>query len=817
MTEMKPGEIQISNLLRRAKQREQLERAFERYKKSQSQPPVLTVPQSAASQSPSFLPAVLGPSFSSQEHPTDDLHSTTRAGAVPETCSPPLLTFEGATPADLDPSVMTPISQDTAQPSIANDETRRPNVPTVPYEENGNDKFPQDPPTESAKRRVPSEFDETTNLISKKFSKQRPTPLTEQEESWTNPIPRHTLVDQVEGLSGSHRHMSGLEPVQELDEAVTPETRVNQVEDEMGVPRGFIAFVKYGLTKSRLSVQSMISASGTIASRFSSRRSSRKLSVDLSPPQGSDSLFHGPHMSNSTQPQLAHNSPVGLKEGRQETDLFLELRLAGAPDAEVAARLRQLLKGCGPKAQSVVNARNSRREIPLEVALSLGNIPACDVLLEFGADVRSRTSDGKSLTEFGRIALCNTSHTPTYIAIGACRNKILGHARDGEEKQQPRKTENIEMNPSPTGDQDLERANHNTVSGFGSAGTAPPSSRWLGRGRRGGGSLSSTSMNRDSTQSHPNSPMIPTRLGSKSDLSSQVTAGYQPSMSSRLSVSSQQTQTPDVSNLVDFYNSVSQHQPRQVTQITHSPEGNRPPTQLWNSYFPAEGATGLPALTSLGGGSATLDMALGFDISGGHYELLPDGRMAFIMPSDGNMEPLAAVRSATYAPLANPSRRAGGFFQMITPLQFQAQNATGWSSQVNGWSSTNFLTSDPVQTSYSDTSVPAFLNSLEFQDTQIPSFENVVPGMDTQLPIPPGPSATYGPQGNQVYSNNLEAIAPIDLWDTSSHLPSTLQQNGPAMNPSLSDIFGAELEADQPEHPLTANFVPGWNYRSPFY
>src|SRR5208282_343736 len=116
MTKMKPGEIQISNLLRRARQREQLERAFERYKKSQSQPPVLAVPQSAASQSPSFLPAVLGPSFSSQEHPAEGLHTTSPsagAGAVLETCSPPLLTFEGATPADSDPSAMTPISQDT--------------------------------------------------------------------------------------------------------------------------------------------------------------------------------------------------------------------------------------------------------------------------------------------------------------------------------------------------------------------------------------------------------------------------------------------------------------------------------------------------------------------------------------------------------------------------------------------------------------------------------------------------------------------------------------------------------------------------------
>lgn len=154
---------------------------------------------------------------------------------------------------------------------------------------------------------------------------------------------------------------------------------------------------------------------------------------------------------------------------------------------------------------------------------------------------------------------------------------------------------------------------------------------------------------------------------------------------------------------------------------------------------------------------------------------------------------------------------------MIAPLQFQFQNAPGWPSQLNGWSSTNSLAPDPVQTSYSHTSDAAFLNNLEFQDAQLSSIEDVVPGMNTQLPIPPGPSATYEPQRNQVYSNNLEAIAPIDLWDTSSHLPPSLQQSGPTMNPALSDTFGAELEVLQSEDPLTANFVPGWDYPSPFY
>jgi hypothetical protein len=231
--------------------------------------------------------------------------------------------------------------------------------------------------------------------------------------------------------------------------------------------------------------------------------------------------------------------------------------------------------------------------------------------------------------------------------------------------------------------------------------------------------------------------------------------------------------------------------------MTQSPEGNR---------------------TSLGGGSATLDMSSGFGVSRGHCELLPDGRMAFIMPSNGNTEALATVPSATYAPLANTSRRAGGFFQMIAPLQFQFQNAPGWPSQLNGWSSTNSLAPDPVQTSYSHTSDAAFLNNLEFQNAQLSSFGDAVPGMNTQLPIPPGPSATYEPQGNQVYSNNWEAIAPTDLLDDPSfHLASSLQQNGPTMNPRVSDTFGAELEALQSEDPFAANFVPDWDYRSRFY
>jgi hypothetical protein len=152
---------------------------------------------------------------------------------------------------------------------------------------------------------------------------------------------------------------------------------------------------------------------------------------------------------------------------------------------------------------------------------------------------------------------------------------------------------------------------------------------------------------------------------------------------------------------------------------------------------------------------------------------------------------------------------------LITPFQFQAQNAPGWPSQLNGWSSTNSLTPDPVQTSYSHTSDAAFLSNLEFQYAQLSSFEDVVPGMNTQLPIPPRPSATYEPHENQVSSNNLEAIAPIDPWDTSSHLPSNFQRSGPTMNPRLSDTFGAELEALQSEDPLTANFVSDWDFWPP--
>jgi hypothetical protein len=688
----------------------------------------------------------------------------------------------------------------------------------VLYKDTGNDTFSQDALTESAKRRVPSEFDETTNLVLKNLSKQRPTPFAEQEELWTNASPNRALVDQVEGVPASHRQMNGLEPVQELDEVVAPKIGVNEVEDEMGVPRGFIAFVKYGLVKYRLSVQSMISASGTIASRFSSRRSSRKLSVDLSPPQDSDPFFYSPYISNSAQPQLAQNNLIRWKEGRQETDLFLELRLAGATDNDVAVRLRQLLQGCGPRARSVVNERNSRREIPLEVALSLGNVPACEVLLQFGADVRSRTSDGKSLSEFGRIAQGNTSHSPTYIAIGACRNRILEHPREGEGKKRPWKTEKTERNAdiSSTAEQDLERASHNTASGFSSTSAGPPSSQHVEHRSRSGGSLSSTSVNHNSTHFYTSNPLSRSGPVSKTDLSSQVIAGYQPSMSSRPSISSHRAPTPDVSNLVNYYNSVSQHQPQQTPQITYSPEGQRPPTQLWNSCFGPEWPTGLPALTPLGGGPATLDMSPGFDNNTGRFGLLLDGRMASILPSGGNMAPSAAVRSPTYAPLINTSHRAGGFFEMIGPGQFQAQNTPSWSSQLNGLSSTNPLSLESVEASYSHTSDAAILNSLEFQNVQQPSFGGVDHEMNTQPPIPPLPSATYEPYGNQINSYNMQATAPIDIWAASSRLPSSLQQNNSTMSTQLPDTFRAEFEELGSLSLLSPDFVPGWNYQSSF-
>ena len=229
----------------------------------------------------------------------------------------------------------------------------------------------------SIKRSAPLEFNESLNASSGRALKGR-IASTQEELAWTQKNPHSAPVHECENRSPSMPTTS-LSAVQEKAEPVRKKppkhlSTMSEVEDEMKAPRGLIKFIKYGLTKSRLSVQSMISASGTIRSRFSSRRSSRQSIMASQLQEETNSFHYASYMSERDQllSAIQPPQPVNYEGGRHATSLFLELRLAGASDDHVAARLKELLQDMGStRARSVANTRNTSRETPLEVALAL--------------------------------------------------------------------------------------------------------------------------------------------------------------------------------------------------------------------------------------------------------------------------------------------------------------------------------------------------------------------------------------------------------------------------------------------------------------
>jgi hypothetical protein len=441
MTEMKPRETYIKNPFRKKKQREQLENAFRRYQQRETRsiavPPVIT--QIVEPESPSVLTAILAPSFYSPSlHGTSIITGTSSDQRVEpaDVLSPPLLTSEGTTPADSVHSIPTPASQDVMHLEFMPAEVKEQDVLIVRPEKVGGCGSSQGTRTSCMKRPSSLESNETKHSISARASKGLRIPIRQEELAWTqkepNPVPTREYENRNPSVATSWLSAveEEAEPAQEL---LRHKTTISEVEDEMKVPRGFINFIKYGLTKSgRLSVQSMISASGTIRSRFSSRRSSQLSNIESELPGNTSLLYHPPHMFNrdSPLPVDQHLQPVRYEGGRHSTSLFQELRLAGASDNEVATRVKYLLQDLGPAdASIVVNTRNSRLETPIEVALALGNLPVCKVLLETGADVHARTSNGKSLAEFARKAQSETNNNSHYAAILTCKNEILSHSR----------------------------------------------------------------------------------------------------------------------------------------------------------------------------------------------------------------------------------------------------------------------------------------------------------------------------------------------------------------------------------------------------
>jgi hypothetical protein len=132
-----------------------------------------------------------------------------------------------------------------------------------------------------------------------------------------------------------------------------------------------------------------------------------------------------PHRDFQGWPENA-GGPAGLSntaEGRVHMDLFQESLLATSNEQGIGDQLQALIaNGANP------NVRDANGETPLHVALSLGNLPACEALLKGRADVHVKTRDGKSLEDYGRAVQKRTGHNvPRYVAIKACRKAIFEH------------------------------------------------------------------------------------------------------------------------------------------------------------------------------------------------------------------------------------------------------------------------------------------------------------------------------------------------------------------------------------------------------
>ncbi|KAF8867235.1 hypothetical protein BDZ45DRAFT_667204 [Acephala macrosclerotiorum] len=748
MTEIKPHKI-LSSPLARKKQREQMEIAFEAYQKRQ----LRLLDENQQLPTPPELPKL-----SWEEHA-----SVIPAPTIAADISTPQLTFEGTTPADLGPPVLTPESHDTIQPVVSGDEAPQPSAGIQASPEAGSNKLPPVVPSSGTKRRAPSEFDVVTHGNHQKLLKQQSTASVEQDASRDCALPLSTTNIP------SHARVSTLGPVQEEPDGSEEPKTVAELEDKMHVERGFIAFVKYGLTRSRFSVQSVISATSTIASRISSRRSSHRLSVEPKAPKDSNPFFYGQYLSDLGQSQsYSPQAPSQhLKPGRQETDLFLELRLAGSTDEEVATRIETLLQECGSKekAEDIVRARNPRRETALEVALALGNVPTCEVLLKFGADVKAKTSDGKSLSAFGRAAERNATTSQQYFAIGACRNRIRSHTEGKAAKEKPKeKSEAPKAKKKSNIGARLGRVASSQTDAPGPksslpAPVAPPPSD-------------------DQGQDAPLS-------ASHDKIHHRQVVGQEFDISYNQPISPQQIRAPHVPNLVEFWNGVSDQQVTQTPRATSTSQIHRPITQLWNSYFPAEGAMGIPALPA-------------YDSRAGHWELLPGGRMAFVLDSFDAAASFSEVRMVpSRPPPPIPATESNMSLGMNLPM---AQNDFSQSRRMSS-TDTRRHGINPSTFSNGLTMPP---NNNQFQGSR--QRGTIAGTMSSQLQTTPAGSNAYGFQDYNSQANTL-----TNSWVNEMEF----QQNFPAMDTTLPDTFESDVEDVLFDGLQNHNYVQGWDFQRP--
>jgi hypothetical protein len=841
MTDMKPRETYIKNRFRRRKQREQLERAFERFQQQQPQS-ISTVPvatEVVGAESPSILAAILDPSMDSSF--LDTTYVDTAAPSYQrfeplDVPSPPLLTSEGTTPADSVHSVPTTPSEDVLHLGFMPDELKEPKPTPVSSGGVAPRHSSLSAQTTSIKRPAPLEFNESIDASSERVSNGPPIPSVQEELAWTHQNPASGPVRECENRSPD-TPTPCLPAVQEETEPepeklTARQMTLDEVEDEMKAPRGFINFIKYGLTKSRLSVQSMISASGTIRSRFSSRRSSQQSTMVSDPQEDTHPFCYASYMSIREEPPSIH-PPQSYEGGRQATSLFLELRLAGATDENVARRLKELLQDIGPaKARKVVNAQNDSGETALEVALALGNVPACEVLLDAGADVYARTSDGKSLSEFGRMAQSEANNNSQYIAIGACRNAILSHSRP-EKSSKFKKANNAKTSTEPPAAIQMPIGSVIAPTPQGESHTITdenplsPSAPLVGTSPQGVWNF----VFDDTTQQQvafEGANLDEDRSTSRSNSASMSMAISASRFPVPESISSHQTLTPDVPDLLPFFHSASSAQSTGWQPQIFSPStpgmshSLRPNTLLWNSYF-TPSLDLLPLSASLEGSSGTLDISSilgnaysspGIDASkpalgthSGHFELLPDGRVVHILPIDHPS--LARAPSSLGRHFSHRDARVfdtGNSVQLQVPLMSQNQYSLPGMQELGSQRPEFGLNVNPCANLASEA---VYSNSL-VQRQQYHRDINFPVNNNLQNP----------PQ-----TSNMSHLGPSDLPGQPSaylHNDATFNSNKFMPNPemqhtNLSDMdveaLSFHLMSPTPENPASYgnNFVHSWD------
>jgi len=418
MTRMNPTDLRVDDPIKKERRKEQAIRAFEAYQQRQTQmqpdidQPSSIIYQPAHSQAHAVGNHKASFSTSLQRNEPPYLRLTPNISAVP-----PL--SEAATPVDSIAETQTPqfdshfpipldIPDDIAGPSASPGVAQSP-AQTIAL-------------GEGRKRHAVFEFDPAVP-----FSRREshipfnPSLGSEEALAQSNETSGSNIqISMVQGPRADTHHINN-------SKSITNDrsTAIAELEDKISVPRGFIDFFKYQLTITRASVASALSSSGSVRAPWSCK-GSRQIQSHLPQPSnesGRDYPLQRPSLQEPAEHQWTQIAPPSITGGRANTDLFWELQLAGSTDEEIASRLEALINdGANP------NARSPGGEAPLHLALRLGNLPACQVLLDKGADVNIKTLDGKSLSEYGKIAQNNAGdNVSRYLAIKTCRYAIREH------------------------------------------------------------------------------------------------------------------------------------------------------------------------------------------------------------------------------------------------------------------------------------------------------------------------------------------------------------------------------------------------------